>query len=120
MGGFSPMSPPMSATPGPPAQQIPQFNPSQINGPTPQASPMDSSPLPQIAGVMEQVRTLSLTLQQSKGTLEMISGQFPLAAQPVREASDLLEQASQKIIEIVTAVYTQAQEPSSPTPRILG
>lgn len=116
MGGFTPMNPPTVAPQPLSTQAAPQSTPAM----SPLASPMGSSPLPQVAGIMDQIRSLALTLQQGRQTLETVAAQFPLAAQPVRDASELLGQVSQKVVEIVTAVYTQAQEVQGASPRILG
>ena len=78
------------------------------------------SPMEANAGIFDQLRQLNMQLQDAQTTLEVIAGQFPGSAQYVRQAIQALEVANKSLIDVLTAVISQAQEQQPMSPRIVG
>lgn len=86
------------------------------------APPQDGipSPMEANAGIFDQLRQLNMQLQDAQTILETIAGQFPAAAEYVRQTSQALEVANKSLIDVLTAVISQAQEQQPMSPRIVG
>lgn len=69
------------------------------------------------AGVLDQMKELNMTLTQAQDFMTTVADQFPGAAQYVRTVVEALDIANRGMVDVLTAVLSQANTPEPPAPR---
>ncbi len=92
------------------------FDASALGG----GAPEEPSFLEQNAGIFEQLRMLSFALTQGSMMMQAIAAQFPAAVGPVRDCMQALDQSNQCLLDIMTTIMAQSQEPGIQAPAVLG
>ncbi len=95
------------------------FNISQV-APPQEGAMAPPSPMEANAGIFDQLRQLNMQFQDAQSTLETIAGQFPASAEYIRQTLQALDVATKSLLDVLTAVVSQAQEQQPMSPRIVG
>lgn len=80
----------------------------------------EQSQLDQNAGILEQMKDISAGLTQVQDFIMTTAGQFPGAAQYARTVIEALDVANKGLVDLLTAVISEAQTPEPTAPRYLG
>ncbi len=106
-----------------PMPSIPGQNPSPeglMGIQQPPQPPAGNPSIDQQAGLFSQLEQLHESIVSGKQVLMAIAQQFPVTAEPVRNLLTGIDAVSQGMPTLVTAMTSQAQEPYSPSPMVLG
>lgn len=87
--------------------------PQQMPGPT-------GGAIDQQAGLFQSLQDLHQGVIMGREILLAIAQQFPATAEPVRAIMQALDGVAQGLPALVTAMTSQAQEPYTPSPMVLG
>jgi len=72
------------------------------------------------AGILDQIRQITVGAGEAQAMLEAIAAQFPGAAPAIRQALEALDMVSKSLVDVLQAVMSQAEEQGPISPRILG
>ncbi len=116
-----------SPIPFPPSQQTGQ-NPQNYSitgamagqGPQDMEALQQQQQLDQNAGMIEAIKDLSAGLTQAQDFVMTAANQFPGAAQYARTVIEAMDMANKGLVDLLTAIISQANSPEPMAPRYLG